>query len=164
MVRDLRYQSSASSSRPRCWAVYAELVVGACQAGSVAEFLVDGEGFAVPVLGFVELPAVLGGDAELVVGAGQAGSVAEFLVDGEGFAVPVLGLVELPSVLGGHAELVVDDGDVPAGPVGFRLVSQVGEDLPVGQRGLVWLPGFVLPVACLTAVYSHRERASSAGC
>ena len=74
--------------------------------GRVAEFLVDGEGFAVPVVGLIQPPAVLGGGAELVVGDGHAGAVAESLVDGEGFAVPVVGLIQPPPLLGGGAELV----------------------------------------------------------
>ena len=77
-----------------------ELPVRQGHAGPVAEFFVDGEGFAVPVLGLVQPPAVLGGHAELVVGGRHAGPVAEFFVDGEGFAVPVVGLVQPPAVLG----------------------------------------------------------------
>ena len=53
---------------------------------------------------------------------------------------------EPPPVLGGHAELVVDDGNAGMGPVGFGLVLQVGQDLPVGLPGLVQFPGAPLQV------------------
>ena len=74
MVRDLRYQSSASSSRPATWAV-AELVVAGRHAGPVPEFFFDGQGLAVPVLGLVQPPPVLGGHAELVVDDGDVGAL-----------------------------------------------------------------------------------------
>ena len=52
MVRDLRYQASASSSRPGA-EKNAELVVTAGDAWPVAEFLVDGQGLEVPGLGVI---------------------------------------------------------------------------------------------------------------
>ena len=64
--------------------------------------------FAVPVLGLLQPPAVLGDTAELVVAGRHAGPVAEVFFDGQGFAVPVFGLLQPPPVLGDHAEVVVD--------------------------------------------------------
>ena len=43
------------------------------------------------------------------------------------------------------------------GPFGFGLVLQAGEDLPVSLRGLVQLPGVLLPGSLLAGVYSHSD-------
>src|ERR1700684_1765272 len=83
--------------------------------GSIARCLqvfAEGECFAVPVFGFVELAPGLGDHPELVVGGGGAWAVAEFLLDGERFAVPVFGFVESAPALGDYPELMVGRSDI----------------------------------------------------
>ena len=148
MVRDWRYQSSASSRCPRSWATHPELVVGDGHAGAVAELLLDGEGLAgTSPRRRRGVPAVLGDDPELVVGDGHAGPVAELLLDREGFAVPVLGVVQAPARLGDHAELVVGGGEVASAasemaPGGERVTNARGRCARCVRGG----PGFVFAI------------------
>jgi hypothetical protein len=72
--------------------------------GRLPSFLFDGEGFAIPAVGLIEVPPQLGHHSELVIRVRHTGPVPEFLKDGEGLAVPAVGLIEVPPVLGHHSE------------------------------------------------------------
>jgi hypothetical protein len=64
------------------------------------------EGFAIPALGGVEVPPLLGDRAQIVVGDGGIVLVAQPFLDLQGFAIPALGGVEVPPLLGDRAQLV----------------------------------------------------------
>src|SRR6516165_2680675 len=89
-------------------------MIGGRHPGPVAEFLLDGQGLGVPVLGLIQPPPVLRDHAKLVTGGPDLGTVAEFLPDSQGPGVPALGLIQPPPLLRDHAELVTQAAAVVA--------------------------------------------------
>jgi len=99
--------SRASSGPLPGPAEQAQLPVAEGHPRPVSEFLVDGKGTPVPLLGIIiQTPPELGDHAELVVAAGHPRPVTQFLLDGQGTPEPLLRVIETPPVLGDDAELV----------------------------------------------------------
>src|SRR6516225_7147948 len=89
----------------------------------VTIFLFYGERLAIPSLGRLKIPQLLGQPSQLVIGFGGSQLVA-WLPDSEGLAIQALSCSKIALLLGNDSELVIGSGCIFRATGGFPLLGR----------------------------------------